>query len=258
MKARISILPFMVGLVFALSSGARAADQGQRAGEEPRLSGGPKSGTFQKGQPETTERGAASGMTGTGSPMKPEATGVQQAQKAKVSELKAAEKIDEPVGSNEIRGVEVKNDKGEDLGIVSELILDPSGRVDFVIVSGEKGLFGEGKKIAVPYRAFRFIPPKGDERVVFVLNLDKEKFVTAPDYRDDPRIFTDEERAARIYRFYGLRPASHEGSVTPYARSGQIDERQEKPSVYEKEKEEGSQGIMGTATEKAPEGHKRY
>jgi hypothetical protein len=240
MKARMSILAVMAALVFAFSSGAPAADPGQRAGEEPRQFG-PK-----PERPEAVEK----------SDVKPEPTQAQEEKKAKeAAETKAAERIDEPLESSKFKGAKVKNGKDEDLGIVSDLIIEPSGRVDFVIVSGQKGLLGDGKKIAVPYRAFRFIPEKGDERVVFVLNMDKEEFGRAPDYRDDPRIFTDEERTAKIYRFYGIQPATQEGSVTQHERSEQMGERREKPSEYGKE--EGSQRPMGTTRGMAPEGEKK-
>lgn len=242
MKARMSILAVMAALVFAFSSGALAADPGQRAGEEARQLGpNPE-------RPEAAEKRA----------VKPETTKAQEEKKAKeAADTKAAERIDEPLASSKFKGAKVKNSKDEDLGIVSDLIIEPSGRVDFVIVSGQKGLLGDGRKIAVPYRAFRFMPEKGDERV-FVLNLDKEEFGRAPDYRDDPRIFTDEERTAKIYRFYGMQPATQEGSVTQHERSEQMGERKEKPSEYGKEKEEGSQGPVGTTREMAPEGEKKY
>jgi sporulation protein YlmC with PRC-barrel domain len=256
MKATISILAVMTALVFALSYGA-LADPGQKMGEEPKQSS-PKPEISQKGQPQATEQGRAPGMTGTERPMKPDAAQVQEDKKTKETpEVKAAERINEPLASSHIKDAKVKNEKGEDLGTVSDLILDPSGRVDFVIVSVGKGLFGDGKKIAVPYRAFKFIPQKGDEKMIFVLNLDKEKFGRAPDYRDDPRIFTDEERTAKIQRFYGLQPASQEGSVTPNEKSEQMGERQGKPSAYGKGTEEGSQEPMGTTREMAPEGQKR-
>jgi sporulation protein YlmC with PRC-barrel domain len=240
MKARKSMfLMVMAAIIFPVSAGVLAADSEQRTG--------------------TTERHAVPGISGSERPMRPgaaetkdvgrEAGQVQEEKKGKeAAEAKSAERISEPMGTSMIKDAKVKNDQGEDLGTVSDLIVDPTGRVDFLIVSGA------GRKVAVPYRAFGIIPEKRGEKVIFVLNLNKEQLGRAPDYRDDPRIFTDQERTADIYRFYGIQPDSREGSVIRHERSEQTGEN---PSEYGKQKEEAPQGPMGATKQTAPpEGQK--
>jgi sporulation protein YlmC with PRC-barrel domain len=80
------------------------------------------------------------------------------------------------LAAKSIIGDKVRNNEGEDLGSVKELLIDPqSGKVEYGVIS-YGGLMGMGtKEIAVPYEAFTPIK----ENDYFILNVDRETFENA-------------------------------------------------------------------------------
>src|SRR5215470_3105825 len=74
-------------------------------------------------------------------------------------------------------GTRVLNPKGENLGKLEDIVIEPEdGRVSFGIVSFG-GFLGVGEKLfAVPLQAMKTSP----EERAFVLNVDKEKLKNAP------------------------------------------------------------------------------
>jgi sporulation protein YlmC with PRC-barrel domain len=112
-------------------------------------------------------------------------------------------------------GLEIKNEAGEDLGTVNELVLDvESGETMYVAVS-VGGVLGVGDKlIAVPWDAFKL---KYDETdTYFVLDIAKAKLETAPGFDEDnwPDV-ADEKWRDEINRYYdSARDKVKESSAT--------------------------------------------
>ena len=83
------------------------------------------------------------------------------------------------INANKLIGKDVKDNKGQKIGTVEDVVLDSSRqRVGFVVIS-TGGVLGMGQKFyAVPWRALK--APMGDEPVTF--NATKEQFQNAPQF----------------------------------------------------------------------------
>jgi len=99
-------------------------------------------------------------------------------------------------------GADVKSTNGEDLGRVDDLIMDShTGKITFAIV-GRGGLLGLGeKRRAVPWQQVKI----NSEKEVS-LNVDREKFASAPTVSSDYADLNDLQTVATINRFYGIEP----------------------------------------------------
>ncbi len=105
--------------------------------------------------------------------------------------------------ANKLIGATVKDRNGKDTGSVSNLILDRSGKVVYVIVS-EGGFAGLGaKKIAVPVGAVT-VSATGDKQLLTV-NVDEQHLKAAPEYNSVANL-ADSLYSETIYRFFGLQP----------------------------------------------------
>jgi sporulation protein YlmC with PRC-barrel domain len=81
-----------------------------------------------------------------------------------------------------IIGDRVRNEKGEDLGKIEELMIDmQSGCISYAVVSFGSVLGLGGKFFAVPFEALQL---RADEHK-FVLNVDREKLENAPGFDKD-------------------------------------------------------------------------
>jgi sporulation protein YlmC with PRC-barrel domain len=91
---------------------------------------------------------------------------------------KASELLDKPV----------KNKKGEDLGKITELVIDKSGQVKYAVLS-HGGLLDMGAKMtAVSWKALQiFSAPSADkiEHYILKLNITKEQLAGLPTFSDD-------------------------------------------------------------------------
>ncbi len=92
----------------------------------------------------------------------------------------------------------VQNWKGEYVGAVTDVLLDTSGNIRFIIVSiGDR--MGK-REIAVPTACF-----SANNQRKLLLNVSKEKLAAAPKF--DAKDLTDPAFAEKVYRFFGLTPA---------------------------------------------------
>ena len=109
-----------------------------------------------------------------------------------------------PYSFKQVLGKPIKNQQGEELGRVYDIVFDPQGRGPFAVLS-QGGLWGVGGKLgAVPFTALTF---DSDEYVT--LNTTKEKLASAPSYK-----FSDlsyQKWGENVYRFFGLQPYWTEG-----------------------------------------------
>lgn len=132
----------------------------------------------------------------------------QQDVKEKQKELREAvnEEMQEVSRATKIIGTDVKNSKGEDLGDIKDLVLDPmNGRLAYVVVS-YGGVLGMGDKLfAIPWSAVRWTADKD----YFLLDMDKETLKNAPGFDEDhwPVSSTQwQQQRGELNRFYRVKP----------------------------------------------------
>lgn len=103
-----------------------------------------------------------------------------------------------------LKGDDVRNASGEDLGKIEEIMIDvSSGRVAYAVLSFG-GFLGMGDKLfAIPWEALRL----DQEHERFILNVDKEVLEDAPGFEKNqwPE-FADRTWGAGIYDHYGYDP----------------------------------------------------
>ena len=103
-----------------------------------------------------------------------------------------------------VLGNRVKNQAGEDLGKVEDLIIDAgSNRVPYLIVSFG-GFLGVGDKLfPVPLNALTLDTVSKE----FILNMDRERLKSAPAFdKDKYPDMTDQKWGSGVYKFCGYKP----------------------------------------------------
>lgn len=109
------------------------------------------------------------------------------------------------LSASTLRNTSVTNLRGESLGSIEDLMLDPqSGRVAYAVLDFG-GFLGIGNKLfAVPLEAFRV--DTANEQLV--LDVTKDKLNDAPGFDKDnwPKT-TDHTFIENVYGFYGKRDA---------------------------------------------------
>lgn len=109
-----------------------------------------------------------------------------------------------PVKASSMIGTDVVNPKGENLGDVKEVVIDPrSGKVAYAVVSFG-GFLGMGEKLfAIPFSAFAFDARKNE----YVLDISKERLKAAPGFDSDHWPSMAEEKWNRdVYKYYEAAP----------------------------------------------------
>lgn len=109
-----------------------------------------------------------------------------------------------PVKASDIMGTDIVNHKGESLGDIKELVIDPvTGRVAYVVVSFG-GFLSMGEKLfAIPFSAFAYSASKSE----YVLNVTKERLEGAPGFdADNWPSMTDETWNRHVYKHYEVAP----------------------------------------------------
>jgi sporulation protein YlmC with PRC-barrel domain len=111
----------------------------------------------------------------------------------------AAEKV---FRTSTLNGMEVKNQQGESLGKVHELVIDvTTGKVAYAALS-HGGVLGIGDKLfAVPFDQFTLKHAEKD--TYFLLDMSKEKLAAAPGFDQDKwPDFADANWRQQIDRYY--------------------------------------------------------
>jgi sporulation protein YlmC with PRC-barrel domain len=100
----------------------------------------------------------------------------------------------------QIVGTHVKNQQGEDLGRIRDLVIDRQGHIPFAVLS-QGGHWGMGGKlVAVPFSALNF----DQARKTVVLNATREKLDSAPALRGSN--LSDKKWVEDVYRYFGQQP----------------------------------------------------
>jgi len=108
------------------------------------------------------------------------------------------------LAASTLKGDTVRNGAGEDLGKVSEIMLDiPSGRVAYAVLSFG-GVLGIGDKLfAVPWSALTV----DEDEKCFILDVDKRTLEAAPGFeKDNWPDMANVAWGAEIFRYYGEPP----------------------------------------------------
>ena len=109
-----------------------------------------------------------------------------------------------PVKASSVIGTDVVNPKGDSLGDVKEVVIDPrTGRVAYVVVSFG-GFLSMGEKLfAIPFSALVFKVTKNE----YVLDVSKERLKAAPGFDPDhwPKM-SDEKWNRDVYKYYERPP----------------------------------------------------
>ena len=115
-----------------------------------------------------------------------------------------------PVKASSIIGTDVVNPKGDNLGDIKEVVIDPStGRVAYAVVSFG-GFLGMGEKLfAIPFSAFAYNAGNNE----YVLDVPKERLKEAPGFDSEhwPSM-SDEKWNRDVYSYYGRSPYWEEHS----------------------------------------------
>ena len=108
------------------------------------------------------------------------------------------------MAADTLQGDNVKNDAGEDLGEITDIMIDvPTGRVAYAVMS-VGGFLGIGDKLfAIPWSAMQLDP----DNKCFRMNIAKERFEQAPGFdKDHWPTMADQRWAEDVHSFYNARP----------------------------------------------------
>jgi len=109
-----------------------------------------------------------------------------------------------PVKASSMIGTDVVNPKGESLGDVKEVVIDPrTGRVAYAVVSFG-GFLGMGEKLfAIPFNAFKYDVEENE----YVLDVSQDKLKAAPGFDPDKWPSMKDEKWNRdMSTYYGHVP----------------------------------------------------
>jgi len=115
----------------------------------------------------------------------------------------ATETTHDVVKASEVTGVDVENTQGENLGEISEIVLDKlSGEARYVVLSFG-GIFTSDKLFALPWKSISY----DEDKDCFILNINKETLKNAPGFdKNHWPNFSDKTWGAEIHRYYGQKP----------------------------------------------------
>lgn len=108
------------------------------------------------------------------------------------------------VSASTICGTNVENAKGDELGKIEDVMIDPSnGSVAYLVLS-YGGVFGTtlaDKRFAVPFDAFRI--KHDDDEVEYLLNVEKDFLEKAPGFnKKDYPDFADSAFRSTVNTYY--------------------------------------------------------
>jgi sporulation protein YlmC with PRC-barrel domain len=106
-----------------------------------------------------------------------------------------------------LNGDDVVNAEGENLGEITDIMLDvEGGRIAYAVLSFG-GFLGMGDKLyAVPWQALEL----DTDNKRFILNIDKDRLKQAPGFdKNHWPSMADPQFATQIYSFYGSEPYWH-------------------------------------------------
>jgi len=116
---------------------------------------------------------------------------------------------DSPIKASTIIGTQVVDPKGNSLGDIKEIVIDPrTGRVAYAVVSFG-GFLSLGEKLfAIPFSAFEYKVTKSDlVASEYVLNISRERLQAAPGFDADHwPLMRDEKWHRDLHTYYDRLP----------------------------------------------------
>lgn len=109
-----------------------------------------------------------------------------------------------PQKASNIIGAKVVNPKGDSLGDIKEIVIDPrTGKVAYAVVAFG-GFFSMGEKLfAIPFGSFDFNVTKSE----YVLNVSKERMEAAPGFASDKwPMMSDEKWNRDVHKYFERSP----------------------------------------------------
>jgi sporulation protein YlmC with PRC-barrel domain len=103
-------------------------------------------------------------------------------------------------------GADVENTQGEDLGDITDIVINRAdGSVVYAVLSAG-GFLGIGDKyFAIPMEAFK---PAADDEDKLILDIDKQRLSNAPGFdKNNWPDMANEEWGSQIYAYYGISPS---------------------------------------------------
>jgi len=125
-------------------------------------------------------------------------------QTSKIKQTDPDRKFRSVLSASTLAGDSVRNAEGEDLGKISEIMIDiPSGRVAYAVLSFG-GILGMGDKLfAVPWSALKV----DEDEKCFILNVDKQTIEKAPGFdKDHWPDMSDTAWGTQLSSYYHVRP----------------------------------------------------
>ena len=109
-----------------------------------------------------------------------------------------------PIKASSIIGTDVVNPKGDNLGDIKEVVIDPrTGKVAYAVVSFGGFLTMGEKLFAIPFSAFEYDQAENE----YVLDVSKERLEAAPGFdADNWPSMADEKWNRDVYKYYDRSP----------------------------------------------------
>ena len=123
---------------------------------------------------------------------------------AQITQTDPQKRFRRVMSADSLSGDQVRNDAGEDLGKIKDIMIDvPTGKVAYTVLSFGGFLNMGDKLFAVPWNALTL----DEDHKQFVLNMDKAQLENAPGFdKDNWPDMADPNWGNEIHRFYGTQP----------------------------------------------------
>ncbi len=105
------------------------------------------------------------------------------------------------ISSDKVEGTRVVNATGDDLGHISEIMIDkPTGQVAYAVLKYGSFVGLGGKLFAVPWDVLSYEPAED----AYVVDLPEDRLRDAPSMETTDRLdFSDSDRNRQIHAYYG-------------------------------------------------------
>jgi sporulation protein YlmC with PRC-barrel domain len=136
----------------------------------------------------------------------------------KIKKTDPDKKFRRVMSADSLSGDTVRNSADENLGKISDLMIDvPTGRVAYAVLSFG-GVLGMGNKLfAVPWSALEL----DEDEKCFILDIDKQKLEAAPGFdKDNWPDMADTTWGSQIHDYYGETPYWNDRETTKTFRGG--------------------------------------
>jgi sporulation protein YlmC with PRC-barrel domain len=124
--------------------------------------------------------------------------------KEKIKQTNPDKNIRRVMAASTLAGDKVRNEAGEDLGKIDEIMIDiPTGRVAYAVISFGGFMRMGNKLFAIPWSALAV----DEDEKCFILDVDRQTLETAPGFdKDNWPDMEDETFRTQIFKHYNADP----------------------------------------------------